>query len=96
MFSVDVSPTIGTVKVETTENKGLSPEYWTQRIVEKLVSISDGADPMIKAQAEAFKKDIQTVVLLYMKQAIASDRASVAGILEKQGHKDMANIIRRL
>jgi hypothetical protein len=31
-----------------------------------------------------------------MKQAIASDRASVAGILEKQGHKDMANIIRRL
>ena len=96
MFSVDVSPTVGNVKVETTDNKGLSPEYWTQRIVEKLVSISDGADPMIKAQAEAFKQDISRVILLYIKQAIASDRATVAGLLEKQGHKDMAKIIRRI
>jgi hypothetical protein len=96
MFSVDVSPTIGNVKVETTDNKGLSPEYWTQRIVEKLVSISDGADPMIKAQAEAFKQDISRVILLYIKQAITSDRATVAGLLEKQGHKDMADIIRRI
>ena len=96
MFSVDVSPTVGNVKVETTDNKGLSPEYWTQRIVEKLVSISDGADPMIKAQAEAFKQDISRVILLYIKQAIASDRATVAGLLEKQGHKDMADIIRRI
>ena len=43
-----------------------------------------------------FKEAIQTVVLLYVKQAIASDRATVAGLLEKQGHKDMADIIRRL
>ena len=71
MFSVDVSPTVGNVKVETTNNKGLSPEYWTQRIVEKLVSISESADPMIKAQAEAFKQDISKVILLYLKQAIA-------------------------
>ena len=31
-----------------------------------------------------------------MRQAIASDRSTVAGLLEKQGHKDMADIIRRL
>ena len=96
MFTVDVESNIGNVVVETTQNKGLSPEYWTQRIVEKLVSISDGADPMIKAQAEAFKQDISRVILLYIKQAIASDRATVAGLLEKQGHKDMAEIIRRI
>ena len=40
MFSVDVKPTLGTVNVQTTENKGLSPEYWTERLVEKLISIS--------------------------------------------------------
>ena len=54
MFSVDVKPTLGTVNVQTTENKGLSPEYWTERLVEKLIGISDNADPMVKAQAEAF------------------------------------------
>ena len=96
MFSVDVKTTIGDIAVKTTNNKGLSPEYWTERIIDRLISISDNADPMVKAQAEAFKDNMTQVVLLYMKQAIASDRATVAGLLEKQGHKDMAEIIRRL
>ena len=51
---------------------------------------------MVKAQAEAFKESITNLILLYLKQAINSDRATVAGLLEKQGHKDMADIIRRL
>ena len=96
MFSVDVETTMGQVTVQTTNNKGLSPEYWAERIMERLIAVSDNADPMVKAQAEAFKQNIQAVVLLYMKQAISSDRATVAGLLEKQGHKDMAEIIRRL
>ena len=96
MFSVDTETTMGQVTVQTTNNKGLSPEYWTDRIMERLIAVSDNADPMVKAQAEAFKQNIQAVVLLYMKQAISSDRATVAGLLEKQGHKDMADIIRRL
>ncbi len=96
MFSVDVKTTMGDVNVQTTQNKGLSPEYWTERIMERLISISDNADPMVKAQARAFKDSMTQVVLLYMKQAIASDRSTVAGLLDKQGHKDMADIIRRL
>ena len=96
MLSVDTDINVGSVIVETTENKGLSPEYWTERILERLVSISDGADPMGKAQAEAFRDSIKQVVLMYIKQAIASDRSTVAGLLDKQGHRDMADIIRRL
>ena len=96
MFSVDVKTNIGDIAVRTTNNKGLSPEYWTERILERLVSISDGADPMVKAQAEAFRDSIKQVVLMYIKQAIASDRSTVAGLLDKQGHRDMADIIRRL
>jgi hypothetical protein len=96
MFSVDVESTLGQVSVQTTQNKGLSPEYWTERILERLVSVSDNADPMVKAQADAFKDQIEKIILIYMKQAILSDRSTVAGMLEKQGHKEMANIIRRL
>ena len=79
MFSVDVSSSLGTVGVKTTENKGLSPEYWTERIMERLVAVSDNADPMVKAQAHAFKETIHKVGLLYMKQAILSDSDTVAG-----------------
>ena len=96
MFSVDVSSGLGNVGVKTTQNKGLSPEYWTERIMERLIAVSENADPMVKAQAEAFKEHIQVVVLLYMKQDILSDRATVAGLLDKQGHIEMADIIRRL
>ena len=96
MLSVDTDINVGSVIVETTENKGLSPEYWTERILERLVSISDGADPMVKAQAEAFRDSIKQVVLMYIKQAIASDRSTVAGLLDKQGHRDMGDFIRRL
>ena len=87
---------VGDVAVKTTQNTGLTPEYWTERIVEKLVSVSDQADPMVKAQAMAFKDKIHYVVLTYMKQAVASDRSTIAGLLDKQGHRDMADIIRRL
>ena len=96
MLSVDTDINVGSVVVNTTENKGLSPEYWTERILERLVSISEGVDPMVKAQAEAFRDSIKQVVLMYIKQAIASDRSTVAGLLDKQGHRDMADIIRRL
>ena len=96
MFTVDIKPTIGDVTVQTTNNKGLSPEYWTERIIERLISISENATPEVKAQAEAFKDNMTQVVLLYLKQAIVSDRATLAGLLQKQGHKDMADIIRRL
>ena len=96
MISVDTKPKVGSVNVVATENTGLSPEYWTERILERLISISDSADPLLKAQADAFRDSIAQVVLIYMKQAIASDRSTVAGLLEKQGHRDMADIIRRL
>ena len=64
MFSVDVKSGIGDVGVKTTHNEGLSPEYWTERIVERLVSISNNADPMVKAQAEAFRDSITNLILL--------------------------------
>ena len=96
MFSVDVSSNLGRVGVKTTQNEGLSPEYWTERVMERLIAVSDNADPMVKAQANAYKEHIQSVVLLYIKQAIASDRTTMAGLLDKQGHTEMAKILRRL
>tara|TARA_R110000824_G_scaffold224959_2_gene412624 strand:+ start:971 stop:1261 length:291 start_codon:yes stop_codon:yes gene_type:complete len=96
MFSVEVAGNLGSIGVKTTQNKGLSPEHWAERTMERLVVVSKNADPIVKAQADAFKEQIHSVILLYMKQAILSDRATVAGLLEKQGHTGMADIIRRL
>ena len=84
------------VQVHTTNNKGHDPQFWVDRVMERLLSVSENADPIVKEQAKAFKDSIQALLLFYINQAIQSDRSTVAGLLEKQGHKDMADIIRRL
>lgn len=84
------------VKVHTTNNRGHDPQFWVDRVMERLLSVSENADPIVKEQAKAFKDSIQALLLFYINQAIKSDRSTVAGLLDKQGHKDMADIIRRL
>ena len=96
MFNVEVQADINGVNVHTTSNRGFTPEEIAERAVEKIVFVADGASPEVRAQADAFKNSIEKLILFYIRQAIASDRSTVAGLLEKQGHKDMADIIRRL
>ena len=96
MFNVEVKADVNGVNVITTENRGFTPEEIAARAVEKIVSISANADPMVKAQAEAFKSRVYHVIVLACKDAINSDRTTMCNLLTKQGHKDMADILRSL
>tara|TARA_R100000995_G_scaffold53933_1_gene26378 strand:+ start:1648 stop:1938 length:291 start_codon:yes stop_codon:yes gene_type:complete len=96
MFDVEVKADVNGVNIHTTKNRGFSPEEIAARAVEKIVSISVDADPMIKAQAEAFKSRVYHVIVLACKDAINSDRTTMYNLLTKQGHNDMADILRRL
>ena len=71
---------------------GLSDE----RSADKIVSVGGNCHPLIAQQAEAFKQSVEATVAFYMKEAIKSDRTTLIAELEKQGHDDMANIIRSL
>tara|TARA_R100000900_G_scaffold37935_1_gene31447 strand:- start:247 stop:537 length:291 start_codon:yes stop_codon:yes gene_type:complete len=96
MFNVEVKADISNVSVHTTKNRGFSPEEIAARAVEKIVSVAEGANPEVKAQAEAFKSRVYHVIVLACKDAINSDRTTMHNLLTKQGHKDMADILRRL
>jgi len=97
MFKVDVSVSPEPiVTVHTTENRGFTPEEIAARCVDKLMSVSDTAHPLIKDQARAFKKDMQVVVAHYMREAIVSDRTTIYNALTEAGHPDLADAIRRL
>ena len=87
---------IGTVSVATTDYGGHSPDYWAERATNRIVSVGGNCHPVIAEQAEAFKEMGQTLVCLYMKEAIKSDRTTLIAELEKQGQPEMANILRRL
>lgn len=87
---------IGQVFVTTTTDKGHDPEFWAQSAADRIVSVGGNCHPAIAQQAEAFKESVRATALHYMKEAIKSDRTTLIAELERQGHKDMADIIRSL
>jgi hypothetical protein len=96
MFSLKTDIQVGSLGVTTTDNRGLSVDEVAEMATNKIVSISDKADPMIKAQAHAFKDRTKMVIAYYIQEGIKNHLCTVCNELEKQGHKDLANIIRRL
>ena len=87
---------LGAFEVVTSENKGHDVEFWATTATNRIVNVGAKSHPIIAQQAEAFKQAVHQTVLYYMKEALNSDRTTLASELEQQGHKDMADIIRRL
>lgn len=90
------SATVGQVLVTTTVNKGHDPEFWAEATADRVISVGSNCHPVIAQQAEAFKEAVKATALFYIKEAIKSDRTTLTAEFERQGHKDMADIIRRL
>ena len=91
-----IDATVGNVFVETTSNRGFTPEEVAERCLDKSVHIAESAAPEVRAQAEAFRADIRKLLVHYMKEAIKSDRTTVYNALCDAGQKDLAELIRRL
>ena len=87
---------VGSVLVSTTQDKGPDPEFWAKAAADRIVSVGGNCHPLIAQQAEAFKQSVERTVEFYIKEAIKSDRTTLIAELERQGHADMANIIRSL
>jgi hypothetical protein len=84
------------VDVETTSNGGHPPEFWAKRCIERLLSVSESAPPVLREQAQAFKDQMEHVVLLHMKRAIQSDRSTVGYLLTEAGQPKLAELVRRV
>ena len=98
MFSlkVDVPQNESVVGVQTTHNRGFTPEELSQDCVSKLISVSDSTHPAIRDQANAYKTQMERTVAYYMREAIRSDRTTVYNALIDAGHPKLAELIRRL
>jgi hypothetical protein len=84
------------VEVHTTNGRGFTPEEVAERCADKIISISDNANPAIRDQARAFRQQLVRTLTFYMREAIRSDRTTVYNALNDAGHKDLAELIRRL
>jgi hypothetical protein len=95
-INIDVPQNESLVQVNTTDNRGLTPDELSEQCVQKIISVSDSTHPAIRDQARAFSKHLEKLVAYYMRQAIHSDRTTVYNALKDAGHPEMAELIRRL
>ena len=95
-MSVESDFVLGKVDVTTTDGKGHDPEFWATQATKKICDVSANAPEHIKQQALAFQNQVYTVILYTIKNAIKSQNTTNANLLEKQGHSDMAKILKEL
>jgi hypothetical protein len=96
MLTEPIGITVGSVGVQTTDNRGFTPEETAKRCVDKIIGISDNAHPAIRDQAYAYRKEMEKVIAIYMVQAIKSDRTTVYNAIKDSGNLKLAEYIRRM
>lgn len=86
----------GFAKVVATQGRGHNPEELTDLTIDRIIRISDGANPVIRQQAEVFKDQLRLILLQAFRKAQMSERTTLYNLFKNQGHEDMAEIIKRL
>lgn len=84
------------VDVVTTSDGGHPIDFWAKRAAERIMSVSETAHPAIREQAVAFKNQIETVILHYVKEAVKDNNSMISKTLTDAGYPQLADLFRRL
>ena len=87
---------IGTVKVFTTVDRGFTPEEIAERALDKIIYVGERSHPLLLEQARAFKDQLRTVLVHYLKEAQDNERITLAAKLRAAGHSNIADILGEL
>jgi hypothetical protein len=93
MITVSSPVLVGSVGVETTQNRGWSVEELAMRAADKIIYVGDQSHPAVQAQARAFKESVKHVVAFYLKEAVEQDRVTIANRLREAGHPDLVHLL---
>ena len=96
MLEASGSGSLGDVSVFTSNHGGHSPDDIAEMALNKIMSVSNDAPSFIRDQALAHRDRLKEVLIFYMNTMAQSERTTLWAVLEKQGHHDMAEIVRRL
>jgi len=80
-------------EVHTTQHRGHTPEEIANFALDKIMYVSKDANPLIRDQAEAFREYIRKVLVDTLKQAVQSDRTTLANRLRQAGHSELIKLL---
>ena len=87
---------LGTVSVFTSTNGGHTPEQVAEMALNRIIQVNESAPSVIKEQALVYKGRLREILIYYMNSMAKSERTTIWALMKKQGHDDIAEIIRRL
>ena len=87
---------LGTVSVFTSTNGGHTPEQVAEMALNRIIQVNESAPSVIKEQALVYKGRLREILIYYMNSMAKSERTTIWALMKKQGHEDIAEIIRRL
>jgi CobQ-like glutamine amidotransferase family enzyme len=79
--------------VKTTDHRGFTPEELAEQALDKIIYVGGQSHPVIRDQAEAFKSQIKSVIISYMKQAVMSHNTTLANRLTEVGHPELIKLL---
>ena len=83
----------GGVKVMTTSGRGFNTEEVAERALDKIIAVCSDSHPAVRAQAEAFKKDIRKVLVQYMKEMVRSHNTTLAHRFREMGYPELIKLL---
>ena len=93
MLSANGALQIGDFTVNTVSGRGFTAEEMAEQILNKIIHVGGSAHPVIREQAEAFKDQIRGVLVEGIRQAIRSDRTTLANQFRAAGHSELVKLL---
>jgi hypothetical protein len=93
MFSTSGGALLGQIKAMGVSGRGFTPEELAENALERIISVSASADPVIRQQAEAFREHIKAVLISYGKQCIRSNNTTLSNRLRDAGHSELTKLL---
>jgi hypothetical protein len=93
MISTSGGAALGIIKASSVSGRGFTPEELAESALDKIIYIGGKSDPVIRAQAEAYRDQIRTVLVAAMHQAIRSNHTTLTNRFIAAGHPDLVKLL---
>ena len=93
MMSANGALQVGEFTVKAVSNRGFTPEELVEQALDKIIYVGGNCHPAIQEQAVTFKNQIRGVLLESMKQAVRSDRTTLANRFRDAGHSELVKLL---
>ena len=93
MFTTSGGALLGEIKAMGVSGRGFTPEELAENALDRIISISSSADPVIRQQAEAFREHLRAVLISYGRQCIRSNHTTMSNRLRDAGHPELTQLL---